>query len=180
LIRVHWRMGIELRAAPPAPSWPTGIALRTFARGQDERPVFDVIEEAFQDHWGHVPSRYEEWLQHMDRSDFDPTLWFLAVDGDQIAGAALCRQRPDTGWVGSLAVRRPWRTRGLATALLHHAFRMFWDRGERTVGLGADSQNLTGAVRLYERAGMRVIQQAALYEKELRPGVDLGTRELAS
>src|SRR5262249_53104447 len=70
LIRVHWRMGIELRAAPPAPSWPTGIALRTFARGQDERPVFDVIEEAFQDHWGHVPSRYEEWLQHMDRSDF--------------------------------------------------------------------------------------------------------------
>src|SRR5262249_9290244 len=125
LTRVHWRMAIELSAEPPAPEWPAGITLRTFAQGQDERAVFDLIEEAFQDHWGHVPRRFEEWLQRMERSDFDPALWFIAEQGAQIAGVSLCWQRRDTGWVGTLAVRRPWRARGLGTALLHHSFHAF-------------------------------------------------------
>jgi len=179
LTRVHWRMGIDLGAEPPTPEWPEGIALRAFVPGQDERAVFDVVEEAFSDHWGHVPHRFDEWLHHIDRSDFDPSLWLLAVEDDQLVGVALCRRRPDTGWVGSLGVRRRWRGRGLGTALLRHSFRVFWDSGEQRVGLGVDAQNLTGAVRIYTRAGMHVVEQAALYEKELRPGVDLGTRELA-
>jgi ribosomal protein S18 acetylase RimI-like enzyme len=171
-------MGIELRAEPEAPVWPAGITPRTFERGRDERAVFAAVEEAFQDHWGYVPRRFEEWRQRLDRSTFDPALWFLALDGEQIAGVALGWQRSDTGWVQSLAVRRPWRSRGLASALLRQAFRAFWARGERRVGLGVDSQNLTGAVRIYERAGMHAVEQAALYEKELRSGVDLCTREM--
>jgi mycothiol synthase len=183
MTRVHWRMAIELTEEPPAPRWPEGIVLREFVPGQDERAVFDCIEEAFTDHWGHVPRRFEDWVERTSRPDFDPSLWFLAVDVDDpatIAGVSTCRQNPDQGWLGTLAVRRPWRQRGLGRALVLHTFGAFWRRGERKVGLGADSQNLTGAVRLYESVGMHPTMRIASYEKELRAGVDLSTRELVS
>jgi ribosomal protein S18 acetylase RimI-like enzyme len=75
-------------------------------------------------------------------------------------------------------VRRPWRRQGLGLALLHHAFNEFYKRGKRKVGLGVDASSLTGATRLYERAGMHIHSQFDLYEKELRPGKELATTEL--
>lgn len=180
LIRSYWRMAIDLDAARSLPEqrWPDGIVLRTFIRGQDEHAVYSAVEDAFADHWGHVPQPYDEWLQLMDRPDFDPSLWFMAMDGDQIAGVAQCRVRLDNGWVGRLSVRRPYRQRGLGTALLLHVFREFQRRGYRSVALGVDSQNLTGATRLYEQVGMRVTRQFDSYRKVLRPGEDLAVQSL--
>jgi len=80
---------------------------------------------------------------------------------------------PYQGWVGTLGVLRAYRRRGLAEALLRESFGAFWRRGERKVVLGVDAQSLTGAQRLYERAGMHVAARYARYEKELRAGVDL-------
>ena len=178
LVRTHWRMAITLDAPPPTPDWPKGIAVRTFAPGHDDRAVFDAVEEAFTDHWGHTPRAFEEWIARTRREDFDPSLWFLAMDGDTIAGVALCRRRPDHGWLSTLAVRCPWRKRGLGLALLRHTFAEFYARGERSVALGVDAQSLTGATRLYERAGMRPLVHYDSYEKELRPGVELATQTL--
>ncbi len=179
LMRGFWRMAIDLTEPPPAPHWPPSIALRVFVPGQDEHATFDAVEEAFQDHWGHVPQDFNTWVERTRRDNFDPGLWFLALDGDQIAGVALCRHNLGMGWVGTLAVRRPWRRAGLGMALLRHAFAELYRRGERRVGLGVDAQSLTGATRLYERAGMRVTLHAAVYRKELRPGVDRTTQSLA-
>ena len=61
-----------------------------------------------------------------------------------------------------------WRRRGLGLALLRQAFTWFWERGERRVGLGVDTENPTDARRLYERAGMRAVWQADVHEKVLR------------
>jgi GNAT superfamily N-acetyltransferase len=187
LARTHWRMGIELAemagmdAPPPAPEWPTDITMRTFVPGADERAVFDTIEESFQDHWGHTPRNYDEWLTRLERPTFDPSLWFLAVDGaaGEFAGVCTCWLRPAGGWVGTLAVRRPWRRHGLGLALLYQAFGEFYRRGVTSVGLGVDAQSLTGATRLYERAGMHPTMRIATFARELRPGVDLSVRELA-
>lgn len=179
LVRTFWRMAVELTEPPLAPQWPSGIAVHAFAPGQDERPTFDTVEEAFQDHWGHVPAAFEQWVDRIRGDDFDPSLWFLALAGDEIAGVALCRYNLGMGWVGTLAVRRPWRRTGLGMALLRHAFAEFYLRGERRVGLGVDAQSLTGATRLYERAGMHATLHAAVYQKELRPGTDLSTQSLA-
>ena len=89
-------------------------------------------------------------------------------------GAALCRARDDgSGWVNNLAVLRPWRKQGVGLALLRHAFAAFYQRGIRKIGLGVDAQSLTGAQRLYERAGMHVAVRIARYEKEVRAGKDL-------
>lgn len=179
LARGFWRMAADLSEPPPAPQWPSDIAIRAFVSGQDEHATFDATEEAFQDHWGHVPGDFEKWADQTRRDDFDPSLWFLAFDGDQIAGAALCRFNIGMGWVGTLAVRRPWRRAGLGMALLRHAFAEFYHRGEHRVGLGVDAQSLTGATRLYERAGMRITLHVAVYQKELHPGSDLSTLSLA-
>jgi mycothiol synthase len=85
---------------------------------------------------------------------------------------------PDLGYVNTLGVVRPWRRRGIGLALLHHAFGELGGRGKKRVGLGVDGSSLTGAVRLYEQAGMHVERRRILYEKELRPGVDLTTQSL--
>ena len=104
---------------------------------------------------------------------FDPSLWFLAEEAEEPAGAILCRQDLGVGWVDSLGVRPAWRRRGLGLALLRHAFGEFHRRGWPGAALGVDAANETGATRLYEGAGMRVARQYAIYQKELRPGMDL-------
>jgi mycothiol synthase len=178
--RSYWRMEIDMKEAPPVPEWPEGITVRMMHPGE-ERAVYELDEEAFQDHWGHMPSTFEDWEHwNVKRSTFDPSLWFMAFEDGMLAGGAFCyhEKELDLGWVGTLAIRRPWRRKGLGLALLRHAFGEFYRRGLRQVGLGVDSQNLTGATRLYERAGMHVAAQFDSYEKELRPGEELSTQTI--
>jgi ribosomal protein S18 acetylase RimI-like enzyme len=84
------------------------------------------------------------------------------------------------GWVDGLCVRRPWRKRGLGLALLLHSYGMFHERGKLRVGLGVDAENITGALRLYEKAGMHSDPNRTyvVYEKELRSGIDLRTNKV--
>ncbi|MBA2287835.1 MAG: GNAT family N-acetyltransferase [Ktedonobacteraceae bacterium] len=177
--RHHWGMEITMDEPPRAPQWPEGITVRTFALGQDERTTFNGTEDAFRDHWGYMPWNYEQWEHStIKREDFDPTLWFLAFAGNELAGCSLCEYNMTMGWVHQLAVRRPWRRKGLAMALLLHSFAEFYRRGTRAVGLGVDAQSLTGATRLYERAGMHIARQYDTYLKELRAGEELATQAL--
>jgi mycothiol synthase len=169
LVRHFFTMEIDLDAEPSEPVWPKGISVRTFQAGE-ERAVYDVDMEAFQDHWDFFPVPFEDWRDFfLEASDFDPRLWFLAMDGDEIAGTALCSSEriPGTGRVNVLAVRRPWRRRGVGTALLLHAFRELRARGRAKADLNVDGENLTGAVRLYEEAGMRVAHRDDSYRKDL-------------
>ena len=127
------------------------------------------MDEAFAEEWNFVSTPFEQWVANrIEVPDFDPTLWFIVREGDEIA--AVLRGEPElggAGWVGALGVRPPWRKRGLGLALLHHAFGEFYRRGQPRVGLGVDAQNPTGATRLYERAGMHVAYEAVAFEKEL-------------
>lgn len=175
------RMEIKLEQEPPALELPDSIIIRSFERGQDERATFEANDEAFRDHWGHVPGNFEEWQRWaVEREDFDPSLYFLACEGDQIAGVSLCQLKTGTGWVDDLSVRRPWRRKGVGAALLQHTFREFYRRGISTVALDVDTQNLTGATRLYQRAGMRPVRRYDTYMKEIRPGIEQSTQSLTS
>lgn len=168
LVRQFWRMEIEMTSPPDRPMWPAGLIVRPMRPDRDERLVHATIEEAFADHWGHVPRSFEDWEQAVLRSKgFDPALTFMAFDGNEVAGVVVNRYR-DIAWVWQLAVRRAWRQRGLGLALLRHSFDAFYQRGDRAVGLGVDAQSLTGATRLYEKAGMRVTKRYDTYEKVLR------------
>ena len=177
-VRSSWNMQIDMQKAPPAPEWPAGIELRPFVRAM-ARAVHAADEEAFNDHWGYIPTSFEVFEQwFFNRPSFDPTLWFIPFENEQIVGAALCEYRGDLGWVGSLSIRRPWRRRGLAQALLLHLFGEFYRRGTRSVALFVDAESLTGATRLYERVGMHTVYQEDQYQKELRPGVEVSTQTL--
>ncbi len=185
--RHFWRMAIDLADDIPQPTWPDGITVRTFADKNDLPAVYKAVDEAFRDHWGYVSGEEKETLerwQHFIETDeaFDPSLWFLAMDGDEIAAMSLCRFKitddPEMGFVDTLGVRRPWRRQGVALALLHHSFAEFKKRGQKRAGLGVDAGSLTGATKLYEKAGMHVARQFDNYSKVLRPGKDISTQEL--
>lgn len=189
LIRHVYRMRIDLDTQPPPAKWPERIRLCPFELERDSKAVYLAEDDAFRDHWGHVDEPFEigykRWL-HFAASNtkvFDPTLWYIAMDEDEIAGFAICipesSEDPKMGWIESIGVRRPWRRRGLALALLHHSFLDFHNRGQECVGLSVDASNLTGATRLYEKAGMHVVRRLDSYEKELRSGRDLSVQTIS-
>jgi len=167
-VRRFYRMIIEHDREPPAAEWPEGFRVSTFEPG-DGRAFHGALDEAFAEEWNFVSERFERWAERrINVPDFDPTLWFIVREGDEIA--AVLRGDPEragAGWVGALGVRPQWRKRGLGLALLQHAFGEFYRRGQRRVGLGVDAQNPSGATRLYERAGMHVAYEAAAFKKEL-------------
>jgi mycothiol synthase len=173
-IRYYWRMEIDL-TAPPAPNhFPDGIELRPFVKEEHAHKVLAADNESFRDHWDYHDQEYEQWAaRKFGRAEFDPTLWMIAWDGDEIAGFSQNRYRGGIGWIGTLGVRRPWRKRGLGEALLLHSFGEFYRRGMKTIGLGVDAQNPTGATRLYQKVGMHAVSEFVFYEKELRAGREI-------
>jgi mycothiol synthase len=188
-IRSGLRMVIDFEKPPAVPEWPEGITVQSMVKGKDDRRLIQAVYDSFTDHWGFVQESFEaylaRWMHFAEHNpDFDPALWFMALDGEEVAGMSLCFEKaydnPELGWVGSLGVCRPWRKRGLGLALLQHSFCELYRRGQRKAGLGVDADSLTGATRLYEKAGMRSdpTHTYLFYEKELRPGVELSTQHV--
>lgn len=173
-LRYHWRMEIVLDGPPVEAKLPEGIELRPFVKGEHDVAVWQAQNEAFRDHWGSHDQTLEEWKRsRFDDPEFDPTLWQIAWDGNEVAGFSLNRYRMGIGWIRTLGVRRPWRKRGLGEALLLQSFGEFYKRGTKTIGLGVDAQNPTGATRLYQKVGMQAASEFITFEKELRPGRDI-------
>jgi mycothiol synthase len=172
--RIFYRMAIVFDAPPPALQLPEGISIRSFRLGAEDRAVYEAFEEAQADEWGHERLSFDKWRYYFIdvEEKFDPEAWFLAVDGETIVGYALCRWEragePDRSTVRYLAVRKPWRKRGIALALLHAAFGGMYRHGKRGAGLGVDATSYTGADRLYVRAGMHRAFETWRYKKVLR------------
>jgi mycothiol synthase len=167
-VRHFYRMQIDFDGAPPEPRTIDGIRLAPFERG--DAPAFHAaLNEGFADEWGFVPMPYDEWERlRVDAPRADTSLWFVAWDADEVAGVIRCdAEKFGGGFVGALAVRKPWRGRGIGRALLQQAFCEFHRRGAPRVSLGVDAENPTGATRLYERAGMRVVSEDVLFAKEV-------------
>jgi mycothiol synthase len=162
--------GIEV---PPLPE---GLETRPIgADHESQKRMWDADVEAFEDHWGGFDTSdaaFEAWLTRPDR---DPDLWVVAWDGDEIAGAVVNtihaadnesfgRKR---GWLDSVFVRRRWRRRGLGAAIVARALVRLKEAGMSEAMLGVDSDNPSGALALYERAGFEVHQRSAAYRKPM-------------
>ena len=173
----HLRMRIDLDAAPPPLAPPSGIALATFRPGVDDAGVDACVEEAFDHRW----TNQAEWREgKAAEGRFDPDAWIVAREGADVCGVALCTaQTFGMGYVEALAVRARWRGRGIGAALLQEALRRLFTAGERRIGLGVDGDN-PAAIRLYERAGMRVAWAAVRYERAVGEArADTGGRSSA-
>jgi mycothiol synthase len=166
--RHSYRMEIDLADETPEPVWPSGISVRTLADGEVPR-IHEAFLEVWQDTSDPPNDTLEEWNHWLMRAAiFEPSLWFLALDGVELAGFAVCRKDthdPAAGHVELLGVRRPWRKQGLGLALLLLAFQAFRRRGWTRGTLGVDASSPTGATRLYERAGMSVYRDTLFLER---------------
>jgi ribosomal protein S18 acetylase RimI-like enzyme len=171
LARHSFIMDIELPDELEQPRFPAGISVRTYGGEADERGVYETMNETFADHWDFEPTPIELWRHFMFRETSDPSLWWLAEDGDELAAVCINGWHSSGdrthGWIGTLGVQRPWRKQGLGRALLLHSFNDFKLRGAARVGLGVDAENTTGAVRLYERVGMHPLRRNDTYWKTL-------------
>jgi ribosomal protein S18 acetylase RimI-like enzyme len=161
LWRSSYTMEVDLPVA--GPELPAGLELRTY-RDVDAEPVRAALNESFAEDpfWhGVSPSSFREF--YVKARGFEPGLWLLAWAAEELAGVVLAYSvrvgDPGLGWIGTLGVRPQWRRRGLGEALLRAAFASLHDRGFRRAGLGVDTENVTGALRLYERAGMRPVRR---------------------
>lgn len=167
--RHDYVMEIALAQSPPAPIIPDGFTLRPFERGHDERAVWATVQESFRDHRGHADIPYDEWAPtYLDHADWSPELSAVVMRGDELVAAAMTFNYFNGGWIRILGVRAPWRKHGLGLAILHHIFGEFFKRGIPRVGLGVDAENLSGATRLYERAGMQIKHHYVRYELEIK------------
>lgn len=186
-IRSFYRMVTDLDVPPEIPQLPAGITIRPFDPETELEAVYLTFVDTFKDHFGFIVQPFEKGFAEfkhnlVEEPGYDPRVWFVAMDGDQMAGICICRpedpEDAESGWVSELGVRREWRKQGLGYALLKHAFAAFYADGKKRAGLGVDASSLTGALKLYERAGMRVLRQFNQYEKEFRPGRELAVTTL--
>ena len=171
--RYFFGMQRDLRTELPTAPVPDGLVVRPFRAG-DEEAAYTAFDEAFQDHWGYEPLPFELFRHELlDVPHFRPELWLLGWDGDQVAGfnfnfvdpAYIERVGRKEGIVAEVGVRRPWRKRGLATALLARSLRVLCEAGMDYALLGVDTENPHKAVRLYENVGFHEIRRNVVFRK---------------
>jgi mycothiol synthase len=167
-------MQISLNSPLEAWSMPEGFELHPFDRERDARAVYEAEQEAFVDSGDTgLVDTFEGWSAHFfSRADFNPALWQVAYAGDQVVAVCLNMpwgaDLPETLWINRLAVRAPWRKRGLGMALLKNSFYVAQQHGYTRAALGVRAENPTNPVTLYQRAGMEIYSQYDTYRKIFR------------
>ena len=172
--RYEFNMSRPISDLLPEAPMPTGLEVRP-VKPEHIRPIWDAMQEAFRDHWGFAEEGEETYLAWQGQSSFQPNLFKVAWDGDQVAGMVLnFIDEPENveykrlrGYTEGISVRRPWRKKGLARSLIVQSIQMFKDMGMTETALGVDSQNLSGALRLYQGVGYRQTKQFTIYRKPL-------------
>jgi len=162
----HMQVDLDGPRDPGEP--PAGIELRGIEPERDLPRAHAIFVQAFEGEWGYRVIPFEEWRSlEVDRPGFDPSLWLLAADDGETVGALNAVVWGDRGWIGELAVRAPWRGRGIGSALLRRSFAIFAERGLPRVMLNVDFENTAGAMALYEKVGMRAVRGFDVYEKPI-------------
>ncbi len=152
------------------PSLPDGLEVRPVGQS-DLRAIYLADCDAFRDHDGWVDgseAAFRRWALHPLT---DPALMVVAWDRDEVAGATLCAISATEneangylgGWVETVFTRRPWRRRGLASALLGRALVVLRDRGMTSAQLSVSSTNAQRADQLYLAAGFEPRLSSTIY-----------------
>ncbi len=172
--QVRWFFEMTRPLDQPIPDlpMPEGLEIRPVTM-DSVRQVWLADIEAFRDHWGGFDSSDENLQRWIERPSFDPSLWLIAYDGDEVAGGVINGIEAEEnemlgvkrGWLNSVFTRRQWRKRGLAAALIARSLVLIKERDMDTGILGVDADNPTGALGLYERIGFEVAERSTAWRK---------------
>jgi mycothiol synthase len=182
-VRYFVNLARPLNGDLPALEIPTGYRLRPFERERDAEAVWQVENLAFRDHWGANDVPLDEFIHYqLELPHFRSELSLVAEEEatGQIVGLSMNEISPtwikqtkrQEGYVHTLAVLRQARGKGLGTALLVQSLHVLHKEGMAGAHLNTDADNLTGAMRLYERLGFRVRKTFISYRKSLRGNGD--------
>ena len=163
----------DLDHIPDVPM-PEGLEIRP-PRTEQYRAIWDATYEAFRDHWGAGEVDESDFQSFLKDPMLQPDMWVVAWDGDQVAGSILNfinheynqRTKREIGYTEDISVRRPWRKRGLARAMLARSMQIHKEHGMNQTALGVDTQNPSGALRLYESMGYQIVSKSTIYRKKL-------------
>jgi mycothiol synthase len=173
IVRYFYRMQRNLTEPIPAVDLPSDLALRVYTPELGEA-VLAAFNESFRDHWSFDPITGEDWQQFfIERSSFRPDLTYVVMDSAEVAGFSFnavsaeenARRHTSEGWVDVLGVRRPWRKRGVATALLCASMHAFKAEGLQHAVLGVDTENPSGALHVYEHVGFKPVRRFVQFQK---------------
>jgi len=185
LLATGWReqgRGYEMLCDPlddvpvPVMPMPDGLELRPMVDDvATRRAIWDAMVEAFRDHRSEPEASEPAWRQFRDEPKYDPALWVIAYDGDQVAGGALGlidqeqieHQGIQRGYVDGVFTRPTWRRRGLARAAVGELLARFRERGTTSAFLEVDGLNPNQAMGLYESLGFRIVTTSADWSKPL-------------
>lgn len=174
VVRYGFMMLRPLAEPLPEAPLPEGLELRPVVEA-DHRRIWEADVEAFRDHWEAAERTEEDFAGWFTEPGLDTSLWRVAWDRDEVAGSVMTmiwrdeneRLGVSRGWLEHVSVRRPWRRRGLAAALMVDAMRGLAERGIAEAALGVDAENTTGALRLYESLGFRRHRTGINYRKPI-------------
>ncbi len=171
----YW-MRRSLEQPVETPAFPDGFQVLSWSQAWDEK-IRLAFNDSFSEHWGFEPLDAEMWrVLIIEASDFRPDFSFFVVDGQEVAAFTINEVRAleldgkmlRQGWIRDIGTPRRWRKRGLASALINHSLLAFQRAGLKYAGLGVDSENATGALRLYERLGFQVTDRSTQYVKMVK------------
>lgn len=171
----HWLKMVRDLTEPIAEApMPLGLEVRP-VKPEEVRKILHAADEAFRDHWGHRLMTEEDVQRVLAKPTFNPKLWKVAWDGDQVAGMVLSyvdlrenvEYQRKRGHNEDICVRRPWRRLGLARALITQSLRMLRAMDMEEAALGVDAQNPTGALRLYGSLAYRPVKRFTTYRKPM-------------
>ncbi len=173
-VRFSFRMETDDLDHIPDVPMPEGLEIRP-AAPEHYRAIWDASTEAFRDHWGSTEVDESDYDRFLADPFTEPRLWVVAWDGDQVAGSILNfvdygyneREGRKLGYTEYISVRRPWRRRGLAKAMLARSMQVHRENGMTQTALGVDTENPSGALALYESMGYKVVSQSTTYRKPL-------------
>ena len=179
------RYGFQMHRALSEPivdkPFPAGIELRP-VRPEHHRQIWDADVEAFRDHFEPRDRDKSDFVAAFTAPNVETELWRVAWAGDEVVGSVMNQIDPDEnaksgldiGWLEHVSVRRAWRGRGVASALIVASLHALRERGMTIASLGVDGENLTGALRLYEQLGFRRHKTWITYRKPLSDGEGRG------
>lgn len=161
--RNFYNMALALSEPQPAPQLPAGFVVRSIQPDEVEAWV-ELFNQSFIDHWNFHPTTPEQLQHSMSNPDYRAELNLVAVSPEgTLAAFCYCSISPqenartgrNEGWIAELGTRRGFRRMGLGRAMLLSGLAQLKAKGVETARLGVDSQNPSGALRLYESIGFR-------------------------
>jgi ribosomal protein S18 acetylase RimI-like enzyme len=166
--RTIWEMTGSVNAANRKAHQVEGLSIVPV---RDLHTVHRIEHEAFVGAWDYEATVFDDWLVDEEaQPGFDTGLWRLAeIDGTPAAVMTMSRRSATQGslYIGDLATLAPYRRRGIASALLAHAFDVAAAEGYDRVDLHVDSESPDDAPSVYRRAGLEVRSAKHVFTRRL-------------